>query len=578
VTIFARIRNGIESLLGRKRAPSARSESPDIGARSAPADGTEAKAAETAILRRLNRLASDRAPLVAGKIQVLDIESIRAHFGERWPSVADRVHERIEAVLRRHLSAKDLFTRYGQLHYILIFADVAGDEAKAKAVVLGREVRRAVLGAVEGYAGISVSTAVATADGTLALERIPSLDALAGFIEAEGKAVGEPDAPPAPRSEEFANPPSDGGASGQPSEIAAERDELRTLLSTIEERRRDGGGAGEQALSPETRRRLSELVQLLGPASAEGPDEVTPGPRGMQVVLGSLATAVPIDVSRSAVMTLLDVAAADSARRTAGATGTPRFGGDAQGLSMEFLYDPFWSVWNKAITTYLCRVVFVKDGCHYRPRQLRVGGDALAFLASADACVLSRAVADLGAATQDGRVNMVCVPVHYSTLSLMVRRDAYVLALHSVPEALRRYIVWEVIDAPESVPARDVRAAVSTLMPFGRLVLWSVALERRDFKGLARGGVTAVGVDLRQFRRPEEALLPALEMFAENTDKCGIRCYLLGLDTLSLVTTAICAGFSYLSGNAILPSVETAHGIVRLESAGIYLRLLAREP
>ncbi len=576
MTIFSKLRQRIESLLGRKRTPGARFESTDIGAPSAPADGAEANAAEAAILRRLNRLASDRAPLVAGKVQVLNIESIRAHFGERWPSVADRVHDRIEAVLWRHLSAKDLFTRYGQLHYVLIFAEVAGDEAKAKAIVLGREVRRAVLGAVEGYTDITVSTAVATADGTLALERISSLDALAGFIEAEGEPVDESELPPQ-RIEESSHSRSGSKVAGQPSEIAAARDELRTLLRIVEERRRNGGDAGEQALSPDIRQRLAELARLLGPASAEGPNEVAPDPRGMQVVLGSLATAVPIDVSRSTVMTLLDVAAADAARRIAGAAGTSRFVGDAQGLSMGFLYDPFWSVWNKAITTYLCRVVFVKDGCHYSPRQLRFGGDALAFLASTDACVLSRAVADLDAATQGGRVNMVCVPVHYSTLSLMVRRDSYVLALHSVPEALRRYIVWEVIDAPESVPARDVRAAVSTLTPFGRLVLWSVALERRDFKGLARGGVTAVGVDLRQFRRPEEVLLPALETFAENADKCGIRCYLLGLHTLSLVTTAICAGFSYLSGNAIAPSAETAHGVVRLEAAGIYLRLLARE-
>ena len=144
---------------------------------------------------RLHEFLAGRKLVVAGQLQLVGLDNIRARFGDRWPHVAERVHATIRLILRRRLSAKDISRRHGDFGYIVFFAEPSKEEAHRRCALIGEEIARQLVG--EEFAeAAEIRSVVGVVDGKLLLERAGAYDSVAKSLA--DPAAAAPDGAPAP--------------------------------------------------------------------------------------------------------------------------------------------------------------------------------------------------------------------------------------------------------------------------------------------------------------------------------------------------------------------------------------------
>jgi len=91
---------------------------------------------------------SDKVPaaVVAGKLQLIGLDEVRAKLGDRWPDFEARTFAAAEAILRRHLGPRDALSRTIDDGFLVCFADLSENEAAFKAQTLRREIAERLIG------------------------------------------------------------------------------------------------------------------------------------------------------------------------------------------------------------------------------------------------------------------------------------------------------------------------------------------------------------------------------------------------------------------------------------------------
>jgi GGDEF domain-containing protein len=90
----------------------------------------------------------------AGKMQFLDIERIRAEFGDRWEMVADKAQTIVENVIRARIGPADVMAPYSDDSYLVIFAELNEPRARLKTQAIAREIRERLLGELQLEEGV----------------------------------------------------------------------------------------------------------------------------------------------------------------------------------------------------------------------------------------------------------------------------------------------------------------------------------------------------------------------------------------------------------------------------------------
>ncbi len=95
----------------------------------------------------------------AGKMQFLDIERIRAEFGDRWRLVADKAQTIVENVIRSRIGPADVMAPYSDDSYLVIFAELNEPRARLKTQAIAREIRERLLGELQLEEGVKAFVA-----------------------------------------------------------------------------------------------------------------------------------------------------------------------------------------------------------------------------------------------------------------------------------------------------------------------------------------------------------------------------------------------------------------------------------
>jgi hypothetical protein len=133
--------------------------------------------------------------LPAAKLNLLQLEPIKARIGDRWPRMSLLVHSLFERALRREQGPQDHFTQLEELSYVVTFHDRSPAEAAAVCSAIAREVCERLFG--EGVEDVSVRSVV----GEITHDQLNAQvggSAIADFLEQTGveKIVTKSSAPP----------------------------------------------------------------------------------------------------------------------------------------------------------------------------------------------------------------------------------------------------------------------------------------------------------------------------------------------------------------------------------------------
>jgi len=192
LSLGERLRNWFVEEEPAATAPSSRSETAN------DADVERMRALE----RRLKVLLAQPQLLSAGRIHMLNLDTLRASLGPAWDELRDRVHSSADRIINRHIDGKDVQFRSGDGEYIIVFATLSRQAASLVCAKIAEELYRLFLGDPK-LAEITVSTAVGAVDGKLLFEHASVADLLSAVeqtMEANGpdEQAAASTAPPPP--------------------------------------------------------------------------------------------------------------------------------------------------------------------------------------------------------------------------------------------------------------------------------------------------------------------------------------------------------------------------------------------
>ena len=121
-------------------------------------------------------VAANTGPVQAGRINFIGLEQAKERLGDRWERLAERAHAVARSAIERHLQPGDIFLAQED-KYVIAFANVDAAEAQVRCRLIASIIERTLFGE-NGGGELSVATAVAIIDGTVALQELPSLDAM----------------------------------------------------------------------------------------------------------------------------------------------------------------------------------------------------------------------------------------------------------------------------------------------------------------------------------------------------------------------------------------------------------------
>jgi GGDEF domain-containing protein len=126
-------------------------QTPTIGVRD---NAANAAAARVRLEEQVELTMAAGKSQTAGKMQFLDIERIRAEFGDRWQSVADKAQMIVENVIQSRIGPADVMAPYSDDSYLVIFAELNEPRARLKMQAIAREIRERLLGELQLEQGV----------------------------------------------------------------------------------------------------------------------------------------------------------------------------------------------------------------------------------------------------------------------------------------------------------------------------------------------------------------------------------------------------------------------------------------
>lgn len=156
-----------------------------------------------------------------------------------------------------------------------------------------------------------------------------------------------------------------------------------------------------------------------------------------------------------------------------------------------------------------------------------------------------------------GRQGIVIIPVRFDTLAVSRLREIYFARLKEVPAGVSRFIGISLRDIPAGTPASRVAEALSYIQPFCHTRLLRVPADARQIEQYADAGCHGFSTWWPQDMPDTGKIFQALQAFTKRAALNRMESILTDIASQDELSTAITAGFTYLSGDAIAGTIET---------------------
>ncbi|HWA03341.1 MAG TPA: hypothetical protein VG819_07410 [Rhizomicrobium sp.] len=253
----------------------------------------------------------------------------------------------------------------------------------------------------------------------------------------------------------------------------------------------------------------------------------------------------------------------------AGAPAVDREGGRFAGGQGRYYrvrhFVPIWDARAEAVSAYRC-VVEALEPVSQAPTPKAKAHAALSIALGTLDC----AVQALETHIARGERFLVHVQIPFETLSSPVARMEFVAACRALSHELRPYLVFEIGDLPVGVPQSRLNDLVTTIRPFARGIAAEVALRNPTLVMYQGIGLYAIGLNLSG--PPDSLTRVEIERLAINARRFGISAFLSEVSNTPLIEFARECGVQWMSGPAILKSVEQPGPMIRLHASEVLRR------
>jgi len=235
--------------------------------------------------------------------------------------------------------------------------------------------------------------------------------------------------------------------------------------------------------------------------------------------------------------------------------------------SLKCAYLPLWDTRKNALTTYLCLPPAP-------PRRLSRYGRA-----SMDMDMLGAVMTELEAQGRAGKKFFIVCPVRHETLYNRDSYKKYHMLCRKLPSSQKKFFIPLITHLQKDLPKTQAYWFLVALRKYCQQVFCEVPMgQKTDFLLLRNAGIDALGVRLGGGEGSEQETIRLLNGFGAQAKTARIPVlFVMDVPSLSLATSAVCAGFDYLGGVAIHGAVEKPDNIYRYHHEDLFGGLLRRE-
>ncbi|HEY9081485.1 hypothetical protein [Magnetovibrio sp.] len=128
---------------------------------------------------RLNSiLKAHKGEELKDQVYLLDLTKIKDHLGAKWDRSIEKIHIKVEGIIKAHLTARDLFIRRDDASYLVVFDALPHLQGHLKANVLNEEIARALVGVKEASSLICVMDVAIDKKGEVLISKAPDKNQL----------------------------------------------------------------------------------------------------------------------------------------------------------------------------------------------------------------------------------------------------------------------------------------------------------------------------------------------------------------------------------------------------------------
>lgn len=107
-------------------------------------------------------LFSQKELMTTGRLQLIGLTKIKRKLGKTWAGMQPIVYGVVEDSISKYMTPRDIFIRYKDDSYVIIFADAGSEEAQIKATLIAEDIKRCLFDhEEEALQAIEVEEAVA---------------------------------------------------------------------------------------------------------------------------------------------------------------------------------------------------------------------------------------------------------------------------------------------------------------------------------------------------------------------------------------------------------------------------------
>jgi len=240
-------------------------------------------------------------------------------------------------------------------------------------------------------------------------------------------------------------------------------------------------------------------------------------------------------------------------------------------------YTPLWNVHRNALISYLCLAQGDKNfGDPFDRHEAIFADKPPSKVFDLDLTVLKTVAYELHELLKrNGKLFIIC-PVHYETFSRREPHDRYIQACQKIPARNKKFLIFLVIGIPEKVHDLNMSRYFGALTKHCNAIYGQVPLNPKlDFHALGNSHFSVIGVRLKKVKDSEKEMIENLTAFNQAAKQSIIKqVFALDVSSLSITTSAVCAGFDILGGSAIHENVKRPSNAYRFMHQDLFANMI----
>ncbi|WP_169545764.1 hypothetical protein [Sneathiella aquimaris] len=493
--------------------------------------------------------------LVNGKISLINLATIKAKLGDKWEKYSSYIHTFAEKVFQQRLTPQDIYYRVGDDAYVFVFDSLSEEEAIIKCSLIAKEIGEQVIGDEWSTSQYGATVSVTSSEGETLLEEKSMAASIVQSLE---------------NAEKFN--PSEVLKNISPEYLDNTASRISKTFEAIEQEKKSSNTEGDEGIGY-----FCDAMNGIGKIEswiydAEQVSEMqNNSPKWEAFVYDGLQTEEKKTTSVSEKLAEL-IGETEKLYNVLQDDLLVLFedeeeieeetdeGEEDYDPEMVFSYWPVLQPTSKRVAAYAASSKFVLENSLWNiddlPEDIHPSTTAVF-----DQLVLRRTIVDLVNCAQKEIINMVIIPVNFSTLNTASYRKAYLEICGTIPKSMHKLIGWQIVNSGVQNWHSQLLTAVSAVKKYGRMVGLEVSCQNPQFTDLKAIGVDVVGFDWKNANLSPDALRKNLENFKKRADTEGLRVFLFGIPTEQIFKTAIEIGIEYMAGEFVDDSVAEPKGV-----------------